>query len=203
MRPANLVSVSTTGLYGVRPSQYDRLSLPADVVGGLARERIRYKFLETRTQGWGTFQFSKATKDALDSYLESLNRQGVRNIFGEGASPRLRALRAGLNTLGLHSDRLLVHGLTKSVYAVNLATNTLEYLLGFDAEPHYVYDVGLGKDASTAIANWWVHRWAAKRFTRNDVRERIKAHNLIHPIQHGARVQLPESDLEQIRLFEV
>lgn len=202
VRPANLVSVSTTSLYGVRPSQYDRLSMPADVVGGARGDRLRYKFLESRTEGWGTFQFSKATKDALDSFLESIDKQRVRNIFGEGASPRLRALRDGLDALGLKSDQLLTHGLTKSVYAVNLAANSLEYLLGFDSEPQYLFDTKLNSAATEAIADWWAHRWAAKRIAKPAVRDRIRSHNLIHPIQHGARVRLPEPDVEHIRLLD-
>jgi len=37
---------------------------------------------------------------------------------------------------------------------------------------------------------------------REEVVERVAGHNLIHPIRHGARVQLPHPELEQEAAFK-
>src|SRR5439155_1226223 len=61
VRPANLVYVGTTSLYGTRPSQYDRIAIPAERLGGKLGEFLRYKYLGD-TSGLGTTQFGYATK---------------------------------------------------------------------------------------------------------------------------------------------
>ena len=45
VRPANLVFIGTTSLYGERPNQYDRTSYPCKVVGGPKGEFVRYRYL--------------------------------------------------------------------------------------------------------------------------------------------------------------
>jgi hypothetical protein len=59
VRPANLVFVGTSSLYGERPNQYDRTSYPCDIAGGPKDEFVRYRYLTSqkrnRTSGVGTF----------------------------------------------------------------------------------------------------------------------------------------------------
>src|SRR5229473_3354733 len=75
VRPANLVFVGTTSLYGERPNQYDRTSYPCDIVGGPKGESVRYRYLtsreRSRTSGVGTFQFGRDTKAAIEKYMSS------------------------------------------------------------------------------------------------------------------------------------
>ena len=40
------------------------------------------------------------------------------------------------------------------------------------------------------IADWWAERWLMSRIVKEEVLERVAAHNLVHPIKHGARVDL-------------
>lgn len=201
VRPANLVFVGTTSLYGIRPSQYDRLALPAELVGGPVGESVRYRFLK-ETVGWGTFQFGPTTKKALEQYVTSLgNGWRVNNVFGEGANPKLRALRDGLTSLGLKPELLLKHGQHKCIYGVSLASNLRQYLLGIAKKPKYIFDLKGWKECERAISNWWFQRWAATRIKKAEIVERVKQHSHIHPIRHGARVVLPTADLEQHSLL--
>ena len=62
VRPtSSLCFIGTTSLYGRRPNQYDRLSMPAEMVGGPVYQAIRYEHIQgdadSRTQGVGTFHF--------------------------------------------------------------------------------------------------------------------------------------------------
>lgn len=201
IRPAHLVFIGTTSLYGVRPSQYDRISVPCEILGGVPDTTLRYDFIE-RTVGWGTFQFGKNTKASIEQYVVS-QKSGwrVNNVFGEGANPRMRALREGLGKLGLDEEELLHHGLQKSMYGVKLASNTRDYLLGFDKTPRYLFSIENAEEATSAIALYWAKRWMLPRLQRPEVSDQIRMHTLVYPITHGARVVLPDQDVDQSSFF--
>jgi hypothetical protein len=196
-RPANLCYVGTTSLYGRRPNQYDRIGMPAQLVGGKSNDSIRYEFIrdesDSRTQGIGTFHFSSRTLKGLERFVQG--RKGgwkANNLFGEGTSPKLRGLRDGLMALGLDADELLVHGMERCMYGVKLAKNLDRYLLGIDPEPEWALDPT--RQSVNEVSRWWVERWGCSRAERQDVRAAIEHESLAHPIRHHARVQLPEQD---------
>ncbi|MGQ0752292.1 MAG: Druantia anti-phage system protein DruA [Betaproteobacteria bacterium] len=203
-RPANLCYVGTTSLYGRRPNQYDRLAMPAHLVGGLGDEWIKYEYIQdesdSRTQGIGTFHFSSRTLKGLERFVQS--RKGgwkVNNVFGEGTSPKLRGLRDGLLGLGLDADELLVHGIERCMYGVKLARNLDRYLLGMDDKPEWAFDPD--QQSAHDVSRWWIERWGRIRAARDDVRASVKHESLAHPIRHRARVQLPEKGDSQDVMF--
>ncbi len=106
VRPAELVCINTTSLYGQRPNQYDRLSMPCDEIIEGCDGTIRYKYLG-KTLGFGTYHLSEQTTKELATMV-SQGKQGqrVNSIFGEGVSPRLRKLRDGLDALRLPTNDL-------------------------------------------------------------------------------------------------
>jgi hypothetical protein len=203
VRPANLVFIGTTSLYGERPNQYDRTSYPCDVIGGPRGESVRYRYLtshgRSRTSGVGTFQFGRDTKAAVEKYLSSTtNGRRVNNVFGEGTSPKLRSLRDGLNTLGMSSDEMLQHGIEKVVYGATLVANTAKYLLRLDDVPHYLFSLDEAQASTAKIAQHWFERWAAARMERSETSTKLLAHTLVRPVRHGARVLLPNDDTDQL-----
>lgn len=202
VRPANLAFIGTTSLYGERPNQYDRTSYPCDIVGGPKGEAVRYRYLRsperTRTSGVGTFQFGRDTKAAIEKFMSSTtNGRRVNNVFGEGTSPKLRSLRDGLNALGFGSEELLEHGIEKVVYGAALTSNTGRYLLRLDATPAYLFSLKEPEASTTEIAKHWFARWVIPRMSQPETREKMIAHTLVRPIRHGARVVLPDNDLDQ------
>ena len=183
-----------------RPSQYDRIVIPSVV--GKEVSAVRYDYLG-RTLGVGTFQFGDQTVEGLGVLLAQSRRgQQVNSVFGEGVNPRLRKIRDGLNELGLDSDELLNHGAPRLVYVMALVKNLREYLLGIDAQPKYLLPQRNPKAVTQHIVRWWQERWVAKRIERDDVLERMAMQTLVHPIRHGARVQLPRMDVDQGLLWE-
>jgi hypothetical protein len=196
-RPANLCYIGTTSLYGRRPNQYDRLGMPAELLGGPKTETIRYRHIKdkltSRTQGVGTFQFSSKTLKALEQFVSS-HKGGwkVNNLFGEGTSPKLRGFRDGLMALGLDAGELLVHGIERCMYGVKLATNIERYLLGMDKSPNWIWDPEAL--SSQAVAKWWAERWALTRANSDTVIASLRRETLAHPIRHRARVRLPDTE---------
>ncbi|HVS37683.1 MAG TPA: Druantia anti-phage system protein DruA, partial [Gemmataceae bacterium] len=194
-RPAALAFIGTTSLYGQRPSQYDRISIPRDPNAPDPPSGLRYEYLG-RTRGIGTFQFNDRTVAELAVLLAQSKRgQQVNSVFGEGVNPRLRKIRDGLDALGLPTDDLLNHGGPRLVYGVELTENTRAYLLGMDKHPRYILGRKNPKLQTQEIARWWMRRWLLPRIEREDVLARVAAHNFVHPIRHGARVVLPKAEL--------
>lgn len=188
-RRPRLVLLNTTSLYGVASSQYNRVRIPAEEVGGTPELQLRYEDLK-KTSGYGLYHISMQTVEAMEVLLAraQLGRE-VNSIFGEGVNPKLRKVRAALEAVGLPSDLLLQHSSPRIVYVVPVATNFREVLLGCAEEPDYILPQTSATTA--AIADYWRRRWLNRRVEDDAVLERVKAHTLIYPVRHGARVPLP------------
>ena len=68
-------------------------------------------------------------------------------------------LRDGLEAVGLDPKRLLVHGMSESVYVAPLIENPADYLFGVDSEPANLFDSTLEEAGSEAISEWWRRKW--------------------------------------------
>lgn len=196
VRKPNLVLLATTSLYGVGSSQYNRLRVPLELVGGQAGERLEYVELGA-SRGYGSSQFSQVTLTYLGTLLGRLDGQKVNSIFGEGVNPLMRKIRDGLAEIGLPSDELLQHGNRRVVYGVPLARNFREVLLGLDENAKYVLPTRRPRATSDALASFWIKRWLAKRIKNPEVLLEVARHALTYPISHGARVphQFHDDDL--------
>ena len=188
VRPSDLVLITTSSLYGVPSSQYNRIKVPCPLLGGNDGDFLKYIHVG-KSDTYGTSHFSQETIEAL-----AHNTPGPRaaaNVFGAGASPKLRNLRHGLDLLGLPADLLLQHGRTRHLYVTPLARNASAVLCGFDDHPDYFIEPTDSEEPTRAIANWWMERWALMRFSQPKVVDDIKAHSIDGPHGHGARVKLP------------
>lgn len=192
-RRANLAFIGTTSLYGSGSSQYNRVKIPAEVLGG--DTALEFRELG-RSRSFGTSHLSSAAVSALVRLSEQ-SRSGVRvnSIFGEGVNPKLRKVRDGLEILAWPSDELLQHRRQRIVYGVSLVTNLLPYLLGIDATPQYRFGRELREDQNR-IAAWWMERWLAPRARSEEVLGAVAKHTQDRPVIHGARVVLPQDDVD-------
>src|SRR5439155_6375940 len=176
VRSPNLVLFATTSLYGVGSSQYNRIRVPLDMVGGKNGGTLEYIELGT-SKGFGSYHFSAASLD----YLETLIPRGrdsrkVNSIFGEGVNPLMRKLRDGLAELRLPADELLNHGNPRVVYVVPIAENFREVLLGRDRLPKYWLSLKKARRHTELLAEFWRKRWLAGRITRPGIIDKAAAH---------------------------
>lgn len=174
-KPAELVFLGTTSLYHVGSSQYNRVRIPADVVGASGGE-VRYLRLGA-TRGYGSVHYSDRTRVLLEHIVH--NEKGVTLItrtFGEGVNPKLRLVREGLSSIGVDQDRFLQHQCRRIIYGVPLAANTQQYLRGEATTPEFVLPAGThdeARKASRAIADYWTRRWLSPRVGSIDVLDRV------------------------------
>jgi len=192
-RRANLVFVGTTSLYGSGSSQYNRIRMPASVLGGTAD--LQFTRLG-RSRSFGTSHLSAESVNSLVRLAEQ-SQAGARvnSIFGEGVNPKLRKVRHGLDLLGWPSDELLQHGRQRIIYGVSLVKNLLPYLAGLDARPQYIFPAG-ARDDVTRIAEWWAERWLSRRIRSAEVLAAVGENCVSRPVRHGARVMLPADHQE-------
>jgi hypothetical protein len=193
-RNPRLVLLCTTSLYGTGSSQYNRIKVPAALVGGAPEAAIAYEELGT-SEGFGSFHFSKETLRLADALLgRSKNGRKVNSIFGEGVNPLMRKIREALEFMDLPSDALLRHGDKRIVYGIPLATNFRSHLLGLDAQPRYIIPLKNAGRGTNLLVRYWRDRWLSKRVESAEVLQKVSEHTLSYPIRHGAQVLLPEED---------
>jgi ABC-type polar amino acid transport system ATPase subunit len=162
-RSNELVYLGTTSLYAQGSSQYERLKLPA---GLIAPDQTELRFVKVgKTSGYGTLQFPAHTRDAVERHLMSVQRfQDVNSIFGEGASPKLRKLVAGLREIGFPPDSLMRHNRPRLIYSAALCPEARDFLSARPCKlPSYITNPERFRDATLDIARFWKSRWLASR----------------------------------------
>ncbi len=129
------------------------------------------------TDSFGTVHFAPDTAAALAaiSRLADENRRGVNYLFGEGMSPKLRILRAGLGALGLDSEVFLRHHSPRLLYGARLCRNSPDVLFGLSDEPDYILQHASSTGGTGEIAKYWRERWLRPRLQRADVLDRLAA----------------------------
>jgi hypothetical protein len=159
-KPADLRVLTTTSLYGVGSSQYNRLLLRADDHPGLDHDLRWDSIGRSKTGGFGTLHLGADTAYALRQMAQSLHTsRRINNRFGEGTSPRLRQIREGLDALGINSDSILHHNTPRLFYACELGAGSRTSLMGMEAEDFHA-------SPAATIAAAWRRRWLDGRARR-------------------------------------
>jgi hypothetical protein len=159
-KPANLKILTTTSLYGVGSSQYNRLSLRVADHPGLIHD-VRWRTIgKSLTGGFGTLHLGNETAQALRTMAFARHdARRVNNRFGEGTSPRLRQIREGLDALGLKSDAILHHATPRIFYGCELRPDARASLLGLGEE-------AVEAPSASAVGAAWRARWLNARIGR-------------------------------------
>lgn len=168
-KPADLRVLTTTSLYGVGSSQYNRLNLRAADHDDLDHDLRWDSIGRSKTGGFGTLHLGADTAHALRQMAQTLHTsRRVNNRFGEGTSPRLRQIREGLDALGIASNTVLHHATPRLFYACELGVDARMSLMGMASEQ--------AEPATAAtIASAWRRRWLDGRARRDETLAAIAA----------------------------
>ena len=185
VRQADICVVVTTSLYGVSASQYNRLKLDMG-----DEDTLKWVDLEV-TKGYGTTHLAEQTVKALRHVAVGIRGgRNVNNVFGEGASPRLRQTREGLDALGLDADALIKHNMPRRVYALETFKDARD-CLRFNV-PGMRYERRFAD-----IADAWLKRWLMARVTFTPALDRTR---LEGPVSLALDLRVP--DTKQKSLFD-
>lgn len=190
VRPADLVFLTTTSLYHVGSSQYERIRIP-----GPRNREITFEHLG-KTEGYGSTTLSSETTTILRQLIiESEGMKRVNHVFGEGMSPKLRMIRDGLALIGVPQDLVLRHGCPRIVYGVRLARNTFEYLRGEEDAPLFIFNTQRSESGTQSIIDHWLQRWFARRSKREESLQKV-AGCCPDSVRVGREVVTPEGGLD-------
>lgn len=185
-KPADLRVLTTTSLYGVGSSQYNRLVLRAAEHPQLDHDLRWDSIGKSKTGGFGTLHLGADTAHALRQMAQSLHTsRRINNRFGEGTSPRLRQIREGLDALGIESDTILHHNTPRLFYACELDSGSRDSLMGMESEEFNASPV-------SAIGAAWRRRWLDGRIRRPETLEALRA---LGPATVQSSLRAPADDL--------
>lgn len=160
VKSAQLSVLTTTSLYGVGSSQYNRVRMK------FGNEVVEWKKIGT-TEGFGTIHMTRKTIDAVREVSTARNkRRNVNNQFGEGTSPLMRQMREGLTFLGFDSDAVLQHSQRRIVYLLELYPGACEDLV-------LIRDRHPKAPSMAEVAKLWLDRWLSMRVKNEDVLNRV------------------------------
>jgi hypothetical protein len=166
-KPADLALLTTTSLYGLGSSQYNRLALSAAAYPDLDGDLRWLTIGRSLTGGYGTLHLGGDTVDALREIGEARHdARRINNRFGEGTSPRMRQVREGLEALGVRSDDVLHHATPRIFYGCELGDAAKEALMGLRAQT-------ASAPTAKAVGDAWRRRWVVGRMASGDVRGRL------------------------------
>lgn len=159
---ARLVLLTTTSALG-KSSIYNRLAIPEG-----------HRFVRIgATKGFGHFHLSGEIFESLRAYLKELGHPYASgNRFGMGPNWKIRVVRTALENLGIDGNAILKHGIEREVYAIPLATNWREILLGQDRNVQSC-TLPLSEIAEFCLGRWVIPRAARDKRYKNFARSRI------------------------------
>lgn len=164
-----LVLLTTTSALG-RSSVYNRLAIPNGP-----------QFLKIgTTRGFGHFHLAGKLFDSLRDYLEAIGHPYASgHRFGMGPNWKLRVVRAALDELGLDGDAILKHGIEREVYAIPLASNWKNILLGTQQNVHSCVL------PASEIADYCLNRWVVPRASRDKRYKRFARRRIMDCLLNG------------------
>ena len=165
-RPAHLALITTSSLYAVGSSQYNRIRVP------LTTGAVTYRRIGT-TDSFGTVHFAPDTVAHLSAVARQTDLNRVTNLFGEGTSPKLRLVRSGLEALGLDPEIFLRHHSPRLLYGAALCSNLDAVLFGVESSPQYLLPPG--PEGTAVLVEHWRERWLEPRARRPEILERLRS----------------------------
>lgn len=166
---ARLVLLTTTSALG-RSSIYNRLAIP---------NGARFLRIGT-TKGFGHFQLSGEIFESLRGYLEAIGHPYASgHRFGMGPNWRIRVARTALEKIGMDGNAILKHGIARDVYAMPLARNWQDVLLGRQRNVH-----SRALPASE-IADFCLSRWIVPRAARDKRYKRFARRRIMDCLLNG------------------
>jgi Domain of unknown function (DUF4338) len=144
---ARLAAITTTSSMG-RSSVYNRVKLD---------ERYYLKPVGY-SSGYGHFHIPDKLFQDLRDYLRwKKHRYTDGHEFGKGPNWRMRVTRTALEMIGMRSN-LMMHGVRREVFICEMASNTIAFLKGEEAELDITSLKSVEEVAALACKRWLVPR---------------------------------------------
>lgn len=180
-RDANLLCLTTTSLYGIASSQYNRIKFLKEKYNDLENDLIWQEIFKKnkssfKTKGQGVYHFSDITSKLINiTTRKILGRVEVNHKFGEGTSPKLRKFAKGISLLidkdksTIQNEDFFSHNVQRKNYIFYYQKDILNKLL----DQKKIYS-SIKSSNVKAITDAWIKRWLIKRIQRVETLDKLK-----------------------------
>ena len=180
-RDANLLCLTTTSLYGIASSQYNRIKFLKEKYEDLENDLIWQEIFKKnkssfKTKGQGVYHFSDITSKLINiTTRKVLGRVEVNHKFGEGTSPKLRKIAKGISLLidkdksTIQNEDFFSHNVQRKNYIFYYQKDILQNLL----DQKKIYS-SIKSSNVKVITDAWMRRWLIKRIQRAETLEKLK-----------------------------
>ena len=173
IRKPIIKAITTTSLYSINPSQYNRLKIN---IKDKKNYELKWECVGV-SRGIGTLQFSNRTTKFLSEYTRELDEYSqVNGIFGEGTSALLRKVRSGFADIigndvksGISED-LLRHDNSRIVYILKMYPEVFEDLCMNKSRKFDVPNFEM-------IKNAWISRYLINRIQKKEIIDTLQNQN--------------------------
>lgn len=184
IKPTRICALTTTSLYGVGSSQYNRVRMP------FGDRIVEWKRIG-ESEGYGTLHMTKRTIEAVRNVSTTRRkRRNVNNQFGEGTSPLMRQLREGFTELGFDANEVLHHANKRIVYLLELYPGA-SHDLALDYMARHPLNPSMKK-----VSEIWMKRWFSMRIRNDEVLKRLETYSVDtvkHDLKIGENINLSEN----------
>ena len=203
-KPSKLLFLTTTSLYGIASSQYNRLKFKKDKFDELEKD---IEWIELRpkkenmteeellklkkegnesyklSQGIGTYHLRDFTSKMLQAITKKyLGRRLINYQFGEGTSPKLRLMKTSLMLLDLASkgstndsnNSITQFLLTHGLRRINYILPLVSNVLGYVFDPAKYEKEKNISPTVETINKVWIKRWLSQRTSNEEILEQLK-----------------------------
>jgi hypothetical protein len=191
VRQPELVLLGTTSLYHVGSSQYNRIKIPT------AKGALKYIGVG-RTEGFGHVHLSQHAYNLIQEMLRD-DQSEQSYTFAAGVNYKMRSIASALAMLGL--QRLQNHASPRLVYALPIATNWQQFLLGMDSEPNWHFAQNNPKEGTQQIIDFWKTRWFTNRAQRPETLAKLNYSSVLPSLANSGDSTPQSRDPKQIAIF--
>ena len=114
IKPAKIIFLTVSSLYGSLSSQYNRLKLLKKDFPKLKTNLVWNE--AGTTEGIGSYHISQKTSDLMDRLTQKAKKFKKKSISGKGHSHKIRKIIIGLRILNLPPEKILMHSQKRKNY---------------------------------------------------------------------------------------
>ncbi len=169
IKPAKIIFLTVSSLYGSVSSQYNRLKLLRKDFPKLKSNLIWNE--AGTTEGVGSYHISQKTSDLMGKLIQKVRKIKKESISGKGHSHKIRKIVMGLRVLNLTPDKILMHSQRRKNYVFfhKDKKEIIKYLYGLKKLSNFSHCSSIN-----VITQAWCKRWLIKRVSRPETLQNLE-----------------------------
>ena len=169
IKPAKIIFLTVSSLYGSVSSQYNRLKLLRKDFPKLKSNLIWNE--AGTTEGVGSYHISQKTSDLMGKLIQKVRKIKKESISGKGHSYKIRKIVTGLRVLNLTPEKILMHSQRRKNYVFfhKDKKEIIKYLYGLKKLSNFSHCSSIN-----AITQAWCKRWLLNRISRPETLQNLE-----------------------------